>query len=401
MQNSPVTSSDSFGPLSPYINAYLVEIKERGYAVGSVNEQIRLLKKFGRWLKRKGLDVRDLNEAVASAFLRRIRRSYVFAPAALQRCLTMLRRIGATPEVEAPRPSPAEQLLCDYERFLLKERNLVPQTVVHLRFLAGRFLTAIFGASGLNISKLRAPDVTAFVEQEARRHPSSSGNLVGGARSFLRYLHYRGLVHTDLSLAVPNVAHWSLSSLPKYLPAAQVRKLLHHCDRSTNLGRRNYAVLLLLARLGLRAGEVVSLNLEDIDWENERITVCGKSRQWTQLPLPADAARAVACYLRRGRPRCACRRVFIRHRAPVEGLHQNVVANIVRDALAKAGIVSARKGGHLLRHSLATDMLRRGASIDEIGEVLRHKCPESTAIYAKVDLKSLRALAMPWPGGAQ
>jgi integrase len=218
---------------------------------------------------------------------------------------------------------------------------------------------------------------------------------------FLRYLHYKGLTNTDLSLTVPTVARWSLSTLPKHLSAAQVRQVLRHCDRSTARGRRNYAILLLLARLGLRAGEVVGLNLEDIDWENTRITVCGKGK-WAQLPLPADVARAIAHYLRRDRPHCSCRRVFIRDYAPIGGFRRSTsIAKIVQCALAKAGVVSARKGAHLLRHSLATDMLRKGASLDEIGEVLRHKSPDTTAIYAKVDLNSLQALALPWLGGAR
>jgi len=406
MQNllkPPITSGGSFGPLSPYINAYLVRIKEQGYAVGSINEQLRVLKRFGRWLKRKGHEVAGLNEGITRDFLGRIKRSYSdgYATPALRRLLSVLRQIGAAPEAETAPPSPTEQLTCSYGRFLLQERNLAAQSVKRLRSVAGRFLAETFGADPLNLSRLTAPDVTAFVQQQAPRHPSSCRNLVGGTRSFLRYLHYKGLVHTDLSLAVPKVANWALSTLPKHLPAVQVQKVLRDCDRTTGLGRRNYAILLLLARLGLRAGEVVRLDLEDIDWENARIKVCGKGQQWAQLPLPADAARAIGSYLRRDRPRCACRRVFIRHHAPIQGLHRNSIANIVRDALANAGIVSARKGGHLLRHSLATEMLRRGASIDEIGEVLRHKCPESTAIYAKVDLKSLRALALPWPGGAR
>jgi integrase len=224
---------------------------------------------------------------------------------------------------------------------------------------------------------------------------------VRAIRSFLRYLHYKGLVDADLSLAVPKVARWRLSTLPKYLPAAQVRQVLRHCDRTTVLGRRDYAIMLLLARLGLRAGEVVKLRLEDIDWENTRITVCGKGR-WAQLPLPADVAKAIASYLRHARPRCSSRRLFIRDYAPIEGFSRaGAIACIVKRALKRAGVVSVRKGAHLLRHSLATDMLRKGASLDEIGEVLRHKSSDTTAIYAKVDINALRALALPWPGGAR
>jgi site-specific recombinase XerD len=221
-------------------------------------------------------------------------------------------------------------------------------------------------------------------------------------RSFLRYLHYKGLINGDLSLAVPKVARWTFSTVPKHLSPDQVREVLRHCDQSTALGRRDYAILLLLARLGLRAGEVARLNLEDIDWENARITVCGKGGKWAQLPLPADVARVMARYLRRDRPRCACRRVFIRDYAPIGGFNSGgAVASIVKRALTRAGVASARKGAHLLRHSLATDMLRKGASLDEIGEVLRHKSPDTTAIYAKVDLSALKTLALPWPGGVR
>jgi site-specific recombinase XerD len=264
-------------------------------------------------------------------------------------------------------------------------------------------LSEKFGSRPPNVSNLRAIDVTAFVQRHAHRHgPARAKNLLAALRSFLRYLHYRGLVDRDLSLVVPKVACWSFSTGSKHLTPAQVRRVLRHCDRSTAAGRRDYSILLLLARLGLRAGEVIRLNLEDIDWENARITVCGKGGKWAQLPLPADVARALARYLRHDRPRGASRRVFLRAKAPIGELNRGgVISSIVKGALAKAGVVSARKGAHLLRHSLAMDMLRRGASFDEIGELLRHKCSKSTAIYAKVDLQSLRTLALPWPGGVR
>jgi integrase/recombinase XerD len=406
MQIPSTTSSGSFGPLSSFINPYLAQVREQGYAIGSLYEQVHVLKVCDRWLKQTGRDVRDLDEAVMRDCLRHVtRRGYGknAGSSTLRRLLGMLRRMGVTPVAKAARPSPSEQLTGAYERFLLDERNLSWQTVVHLRRFANRFLSEEFGDGRLNLSKLSASDVTAFVQRRAHRHGSSEAKgLVSSTRSFLRYLHYKGLVDTDLSLAVPTVARWRLSTLPKHLPAAQVRQVLCHCDRSTALGRRDYAILLLLARLGLRAGEVVRLRLEDVDWENARITVCGKGGKWAQLPLPADVAKAIARYLRHGRPRCACRRLFIRDYAPVGGFGRSTsIAKIVRCALARAGVVSARKGAHLLRHSLATEMLRKGASLDEIGEVLRHRSSDTTAIYTKVDLTSLRALALPWPGGAR
>lgn len=406
MKTKSILSGGSSGPLFPYINLYLTQIKKQGYAVGSHYEQIHVLKVCDHWLKRTGREVCDLNESVARECLRRAFKSGYgknAGSATLCRLLKMLRRLGVTPEVEAALPSPSQQLAGAYEHYLLKERNLASETVVPLRRFANRFLFEKFGDDQLNLSKLSAPDVTTFVQRHAHRFgPSEARKLVAATRSFLRYLHYKGLIDTDLSVAVPKVESWAFSSLPKHLSAAQVRQVLHHCDRSTAMGRRNYAILLLLARLGLRAGEVVSLNLEDIDWDNSRITVCGKCRRWEELPLPTDVAQAIANYLRQDRPRCDCRRVFIRERAPVGGFQRSVaIASIVKRALAKAGVVSARKGAHLLRHSLATDMLRKGASLDEIGEVLRHKSPDTTAIYAKVDLNSLQALALPWLGGAR
>ena len=405
MKTKSILSGGSFGPLFPYINQYRTEVKEQGYAVGSICEQICVLKLFDRWLKRRGLEVRDLNEAVAHDFFGRLKRGYPknAARSTLQRLLAMLRRIGVTPVVAPAQPSPSQHLTGDYERFLLEERNLSRQSVRPLGRFADRFLSEIFGAGELNLAKLRAPDVTGFVQRSAHDHGSPyAKRLVRALRSFLRYLHYKGLVDTDLSIAVPKVARWALSTLPKHLSAVQVRQVLRHCDHSTARGRRNHAILLLLARLGLRGGEVVRLNLEDIDWDNTRITVCGKNGSWAQLPLPADVARAIAHYLRQDRPHCACRRVFIRDYAPLGGFEgSQSISKIVQCALAKAGVESSRKGAHLLRHSLATDMLRKGASLDEIGELLRHKSPDSTAIYAKVDLGSLQALALPWPGGVR
>jgi site-specific recombinase XerD len=406
MTTKSIPRSGPFGPLSLYVNSYCTQAKEQGFAPTSIAEQACVLKRLGQWLTRTGRNVRDLDEDANAIFLQHaIRRRYPrnAAQATLRRFLAMLRQEGVIPAAKTGPSSPAERLVGAFERFLLEERNLAPQSVPHARLFASRFLSYRFGAGPLRLSNLRAPDVTAFVQRQAHRHgPYYAKHLVGATRSFLRYLHYKGLVDADLSIAVPKVARWSLATLPKHLPAAQVLQVLRSCDRTTPLGRRDYSILLLLARLGLRAGEVARLELGDIDWENARVNVCGKGGKWAQLPLPADVAKAIARYLRQDRPRCACRRVFLREYAPIAGFSRAAaVSQIVKRALAKAGVVSARKGAHLLRHSLATEMLRKGASLDDIGEVLRHQSPDSTAIYAKVDLKSLRTLALPWPGGAR
>jgi site-specific recombinase XerD len=404
---SKIIESAPVGPLSRYIEPYIAFVNEVGFAPRSVYEQVRVIVMFSRSLLRSSCEIRDLDESVTERFLQDELRGqwpHVAAPATLRRLLALLRRIGAIPVGKPPPPrSPAQQLTDNYRHFLLAERTLSPATTNGwVRFIE-KFLSELFGVNTLNLSKLRATDVTTFVQRNTRWHsPSRARRLVTALRSFLRYLRYKGLIEVDLDRAVPKVARWSLSNLPKHLPAAAVQRVLDSCDLETSTGRRNHAILLLLARLGLRAGEVVQLNLEDIDWDNALITVWGKGRQRAQLPMPTDVGQAIASYLRRDRLRCSCRSLFIRDYAPLTGFRSpNAIADIVQCALRKAGVESARKGAHLLRHSLATDMLRKGASLEEIGEVLRHKNPDSTAIYAKVELDALRPLALRWPGGAQ
>jgi integrase len=216
-------------------------------------------------------------------------------------------------------------------------------------------------------------------------------------------LRYSGHSDANLEAGVPPVAHWALADVPKHLSAEEVEKALAACDRDTGLGRRDYAILLLLARLGLRGGEVLGMTLEDIDWDTGTITIpVTKNRRGARLPLPGDAGKAIAEYLRRDRPRCDCRRVFLRVKAPHAGLSSSpVISMIVAKALRRAGVQSARTGAHVFRHSFATTMLGRGASLGEIGQLLRHNNPKTTAIYAKVDVETLRSIAPRWPGGAK
>jgi integrase len=226
--------------------------------------------------------------------------------------------------------------------------------------------------------------------------------MVTALRAFLRYLWHDGATATDLTPCVPSVATWRFATLPKALRPGQVQQVLDACDRRTAQGRRDYAILLLLARLGLRAGEVVALQLEDIDWAAGCLTLRGKGGRRSPFPLPADVGAALVAYLRQGRPRCASRQVFIRQRAPWIGFaNWLAISALVARALARAGIAAPHTGAHVFRHSLATAMLRAGASLAEIGELLRHRSPQTTMIYAKVDLDALRGLACPWPGGVR
>lgn len=393
------------GPLSLFIPRYLALIQTQGYAQVSQRYHLTLLEHFNAWLARRHLPLDRVSEELIAKFLDPLVREkwvHVSAPATMRRLVAMLRAEGVVPAVVTI-PTVIDQVVTKYESFLVAERGLSPATAVGWISFARRLLSEKFEDKPVKLAQFNANDVIAFVQRHARRHGSSyTRKLVVSTRSFLRYLHYKGLHPRDLAVTVPKVARWKLSELPKHLPADQVRRVLKACDRSAPLGRRNYAILLLLARLGLRAGEVIRLKLDDIDWAQGCLMVRGKAGRAAQLPLPADVARAIAQYIRRDRPRCACRALFIRDHAPIQGFWRaGAIATIVFDALKVAGVKSVRAGAHLLRHSLATDMLRRGASLDEISEILRHRSADTTAIYAKVDLNALRPLALAWPGGAQ
>jgi site-specific recombinase XerD len=302
-----------------------------------------------------------------------------------------------------PLPTPGQKLLRDYALFLQKERSLSLATRSNYAPFIRQFLVSRFGRDRVDLSRLRAKDVLKFVRRAASKLKSKRVLLMTTAlRSFLRFARYRGEVTLDLAACVPSVANWSLSTLPKSLPPAQVEQVLDSVrQRSTAVGRRDYAILLLLARLGLRGGEVANLVLEDIDWENSRVTVRGKGDRVAHLPMPNDVGRAIAAYLQKGRTRVSGdRRLFLRVRAPLTGFKsQGSIGTVVAHALQRANIDSPRKGSHQFRHTLASTMLQKGSSLSEIGEVLRHRSPDTTAIYAKVDLLSLRSVALPWPGG--
>jgi integrase/recombinase XerD len=221
--------------------------------------------------------------------------------------------------------------------------------------------------------------------------------LVCALRSFLGFLHVDGVLPHSLTSAVPSVAGSRLAGLPKGLTSGQVRQLLGSCDQGTAVGRRDFAVLTMLVRLGLRAGELVALELADVDWHGGEIVVRGKGNRCERLPLPVDVGQAIVTYLQHGRPASECRRVFLRMRAPRGALSSGGVTSIVPGAARKAGLPPV--AAHRLRHTVATEMLRAGAPLREIGQVLRHRSVLSTAIYAKVDHQALRQLARPWPAG--
>jgi site-specific recombinase XerD len=395
------------GPLSEHLDAYAASVAEQGYGRHSIRQQIVVIADFSRWLKQKHIDIRALDSRVMDRFLRLRRRQQRVRrgdPKALKRLLTMLFQTGVVKQHQQPVEDNAQSRVTnEFRRYLFQERGLSPSTLHNYIPVIEQFLSERFHNRAPNFAMLRAPDVTGFVMRHAHQlSPGRAKLMVTALRSFFRYLRHRGGMSTDLTGCVPTVPNWSLSTLPKFLPAADVERLLQCCDRKTSVGRRNHAILLLLARLGVRAGEVVGLNLDDIDWNTSQITVRGKGGRSAQLPLAADVGAALAAYLRHDRPRSATRRVFLRHRAPFVGVaNSSTISSLVRRALKHAGVESAHTGAHVLRHSLATSLLRQGGSLDEIGDLLRHQSPNTTAIYAKVDVTTLHTLALPWPGGAR
>lgn len=394
------------GPLGTYIDDYAAELRAEGYAQQSAELQIRLVGDFSQWLAKRRISAPQITDAHFQPYLRsraRYRRLQRSDPAALKRLLSLLLRQGVIAEPSLVPSTPAEQLGDEFRLYLRQERALAPATLIAYRPFVGDFLTEHFGTGPVDLGALSPLDVTGFVQRRAASIHSKRVQLMTTAlRSFLRFAHYRGDVHTDLAACVPSVANWSQSNIPKAFPSGQVKRLLASCNRRTAVGRRDYAILLLLARLGLRAGEVTTLTLEDLYWQAGLITVRGKGGRDSQLPLPPDVGEAIADYLRNGRPPTASRCVFLRAKAPVRSFKgSQAVDSVVRHALARAGIDSPRKGAHQFRHGLACQMLRQGASLAEIGEVLRHRSPQTTAIYAKVDVPALRSLALPWPGGVR
>ena len=395
------------GPLSEHLDACAAGVAEQGYSHDSIRQQIVAIADFSRWRKQKNIDVHALDSKVVDRFLRlrgRPRRVRRGDPKTLQRLLTMLRQKGVVKPHQPPVTDNAQaRIVADFQRYLLQERGLSPLTLLHYVPVMEQFLSERFHNRAPNFAMLRAPHVTGFVMRHARQlSPMRARLMVTALRSFFRYRRHRGAIATDLAACVPTVPNWSLSTLPRFLPAATVERILECCDQTTSVGRRNHAILLLLARLGVRAGEVVGLSLDDIDWSTGQITLRGKGGKSAQLPLAADVGAALAAYLRHDRPRSATRRVFLRHRAPLVGFgNSSTISSLVRRALKHAGVESAHTGAHVLRHSLATSLLRQGGSLDEIGELPRQQSPNTTAIYAKVDVTALHTLALPWPGGGR
>ena len=398
------------GVIGVYFDSFAAHLAACGYATATIRSQLKLLGQFNEWLIRRRCAIHQLNDELVTSFLKRCtRRGRVQRGDAktLRQFLIHLRTRGVlAPLAPVVDDSPLGQLQHEYARYLTTERGLAPVTVSDYVDVLRRFLTERFGNGPLDFSTLTVSTITTFVIRQARTmSPRYAQSMVSALRSICRFLRQRGAIDRDLAAAMPSVSDWRLATIPKYLNPEEVERVLQTCDGKTAVGRRDHAILLLLARLGLRAGEIIALELDDIRWRAGDILVRSSKRlPLDRLPLLAEVGAALATYLRRDRPPHTTRRVFLCTRAPRRGFaNPSTVSTIVRRALARAGLSPALKGAHLFRHSLATRMLRHGASLPEIGMVLRHRAVQTTEIYAKVDLDGLRALTQPWPetGGAQ
>jgi site-specific recombinase XerD len=357
---------------------------------------------FGRWLEAQGLGAGDITEAVIDTYVEQTTASGQGGTrAALRELLAVLRESGLCRPLALEAGSTHQQLLNEYRRYLLTERGLADRTIEHYIEAAQAFLVSRATDDARVVKEWTAADVLTFVQRRSIYRPSvHMQQLCSGLRAFLRYLCFRGHIDGDLSKCVPRIAHWRLATLPKSLTAEQIDRLLLGCRRDTGGGRRDYAVLLLLSRLGLRAEELRRLTLDDIHWQRGELTVRGKGRGPEPMPLPQDVGEALAAYLTHGRPASSSRSVFVRLTPPHEAYgNSDAFGHLVRHAMRRAAVDAPSKGTHIFRHTLATGMLRGGASLREIGYLLRHRDEDTTRLYAKVDLVRLRTLALPWPGG--
>lgn len=411
LEGAMALARSATGPLSPHLTAFVASLIDQRYAIVCLRAKAWRAAAFDAWLCKQGIDLADLCEAHIEQFSRRNyqpRSDCRSKPrrheaSALQQLLRYLQAQGLC-AATAERTLPADALLAGFEQFLLRDRGLAVSTTGGYRASVREFLVDRFGRERIDLGALRAMDIIGFVQRQPKRaRPHALKHLVTALRAFLRWGQYRGEIDAALIHSVPTVASWSTTPpLPRAISTDHARGAIDSCDPGTAVGRRDRAVLLLLARLGLRGGEVISLMLDDIDWDAGYLRVRGKNGHECLMPLPVDVGQAIAEYLRNGRPPSADRHLFLRARAPLRGLTHGSdgVGSIVRNALERAGIDAPHKGAHQFRHALAVRMLQGGASLPEIGEVLRHRNPVSTSIYAKVDIVALRTLASPWPGGA-
>jgi site-specific recombinase XerD len=394
------------GPHGQLVELYAARLVEVGLGRQGTWRSLNLVSDLLSWIARSRSVLADLDEHMVNRYLRhRARKWSIYRGdrAALKRWLLVLRDAGTIAPPASLPITPQDQISAEFGEYLQKERGLALRSILRLLPTIRQFLCETWPARG-DLGRITQSDVVRYVERHAQDGSPQSGRVMcTSLRAFLRYLHHKGLNPVPLAGCVPSIREWKFAHLPTYLSAEQVQNVLDSCDRVTAIGQRDYAVLTMLAKLGLRANEVASLTLDNIDWRSGEMRVHAKGRQRVVMPIPPDVGAAIAAYLRDGRPKSSCRRLFLRTLAPRVGFASgNAITMIAKAALERARIQGfAHQGAHLFRHSLATELLRSGATLSEIGQLLRHKGHDTTRIYAKVDIDALRPLSLPWPGGAR
>jgi integrase/recombinase XerD len=388
-----------FGPLMVHAEGFAAELVAQGYAASSVKSRLGLLDHLSGWLDEQELAATGLTTECAERFVAARRASGYktwVSPHCMALPLEYLRRVGAVPAPCQNQAGPSDDVLAAYRLYLASERALTDHTIRLYSDIARLFVEV--QPQGFGLTALTTAQVTAFVRIECtRRNIAAAQYLAVALRSFLRFLHVAGMTPTSLAAAVPPVCDHQ-PSLPRGLGVEAVEALLAGCDRGRGVGLRDFAILTLMARLGLRAGEVARLGLDDIDWHRGELVIRGKANRHERLPLPVDVGEALVAYLRTDRHHAQGRALFVGARAPFEGLRSSAVCTLVRHACRRAGLQAV--GAHRLRHTAATGMLQAGASLAQVAQVLRHRSLGTTAIYAKVDRRQLASLALPWPGAA-
>jgi integrase/recombinase XerD len=403
------------GPVGAFVDELASVLLAQGYKQKYLRTRFIVIKALNQWLSRKKIDISQLDSESISRFIRyRLKQNKCMSErgelATLKTLITIMKDRGLVPIEEEVRESNNrfEKTLSEYKLYLIEEKGLASTTIERYLFQNRKFLDHIFDVQLVDFSTISAQNIVDYIRSYASGHGAAdSALMVCSIRSFLRFLVFNGKIEATLSDCVPTVSCRNGLRIPSHLSANELSHFLKCSKGSSPVQRRNYAMFLLLARLGLRASEVVTLALDDIDWEHGELTIRAKGNKQAHLPLPKEVGNALVAYLKHGRPVCPYRNVFISPRAPYRSLKNgSVVSSIVNRAVKRAGLNPQKKGAHLLRHTLATECLRKGATLTEVGEILRHRNIDTTAIYAKVDFTRLGILAMPWPvpssdGGAR
>jgi site-specific recombinase XerD len=394
------------GPLGIYMEAYADLLVAEGHCYQSGARNIRVAADYSAWLTNNQYKATDVNEYSIFKYeqFRKIHRHPFLADhAALNRMLDMLRSFNVLEPAVPIVLDQLSQIVYDFEQYLLQNHGLCKTSVIRHRTSLRKFLHQYCPLGVSSFSSLRGKDVRLFIAEHAHDQSASSAkNMCWTLRTFSRYLLHQGHTTYNLSSAVPSIRAWDLTALPEHLTFDQITQVLNSCDKNSNIGLRDYAVIVLLSRLGLRANEIALLKLNDINWHASRVNIRGKGRTLITLPLLAEVGEALSIYLHNARPKTDSRSVFVRTLAPHSAFASSAgISQIAKTALKRAGIKVKHKGTHIFRHSLATNLLQAGASLSEIGQVLRHKSHDTTRIYAKVDIDGLKTLAMPWLGASQ